>query len=87
MPGAPDTSTRLPFTIPPPSTRSSSPIPVENRTSSVPEISFSRTGRLPAPGARILTLWLPRFSSRMVSSAMVFQLPQDGHFPYHLGES
>ena len=48
MPGAPPTSTREPLTAPPPSTRSSSPIPVEKRSSSVVSISRMALGRLTA---------------------------------------
>ena len=89
MPGAPDTSTRLPFTMPPPRTRSSSLMPVENRASWVMLMSLRGTGVLPfpvQPGIAAL-LRAGALSSRRSISSMVFQLPQEGHFPNHFGES
>ena len=85
MPGAPPTSTREPFTAPPPSTRSSSPMPVEKRISSASSISGRATGRGPGP---IRTSGRPAFPLGALSpSTMVFQAPQAGHFPAHLGVS
>ena len=84
MPGAPPTSTSEPFTAPPPKTRSSSPMPVENRISLLSSISvmctafaaFLADGR---PAARAL--------GALSCSTMVFHAPQDGHRPAHFGVS
>lgn len=86
MPGAPLTSTREPATAPPPSTRSSSPIPVEKRVSPSDDISCSRCGRLlcPTGAAFVFTLPAEGFS---ICSSMVFQAPQAGHFPCQRGVS
>ena len=86
MPGAPPMSTRDPCTAPPPSTWSSSPMPVWKRSSSESSISLSRLawGRLCRPPTAVLAL--PRTRSEGCST-MVFQLPQAGQRPCHLGNS
>src|SRR3954452_9330779 len=72
-------STSEPGTSPPPSTRSSSPMPVARRRTAT--ASTSRRARTaPVPAA----LAGPRATR---SSAMVFQAPQPGHRPCHLGSA
>ena len=88
MPGAPPTSTREPWTAPPPSTRSSSFMPVWNRSSRVVSTSSISLGldlpcRSPAVAAAMELF-------RLVSagcSTMVFHALQAGHWPAHLGSS
>ena len=84
MPGAPPTRTSDPFTAPPPSTRSSSPMPVEKRISSSACISVMRdtfTGIL-ALGV------LPPLDARSAAcSTMEFHAPHTVHLPDHLGLS
>ena len=91
MPGSPPTSTREPFTIPSPSTRSSSLKPVEIRSCSCKSISDSNAGF--TAGAR-LRLPAPRDEAApegedfaMGSSTMVFHALQAGHCPIHLLDS
>ena len=86
-PGAPPTRTREPFTAPPPSTRSSSPMPVPKRISSVVSMSvraaaFTEWNARPAPEDR------PDLVLGAAScSTMVFHAPQAMHLPAHLGVS
>ena len=85
MPGAPPTSTRLPATAPPPRTRSSSPIPVENRISPSLVISRMRWGfRLMPTGADFA---LPAATGFSMCSSMVLYAPQLGQRPIHFGVS
>ena len=87
IPGSPPTSVREPGTIPPPSTRSSSPIPVGIRSSFPVEISVRCTGFLPA------ALWLPSpwFPAGVLaavgSSTNVFHSLHAGHWPIHFADS
>ena len=85
MPGSPQTKIAAPGTIPPPSTRSNSSIPVWYRTdSSASTQSSAITGE-----GSLLTAGRPFFSFPMilVSSVRVFQFPQSGHRPCHLALS
>ena len=83
IPGAPPTSTREPFTAPPPKTRSSSPIPVEKRISSAVPISVMGTGFTALADAG----FLPDFTGLSACSTMLFHAPQAGQRPAHLGVS
>ena len=89
IPGAPPTNTREPFTAPPPSTRSSSPIPVAKRSSSVVSTSFMGRGRLMAtPVAEPPFTGPDRLAGFSTGcSTMVFHALQAGHCPAHLGSS
>ena len=88
MPGAPPTSTREPFTAPPPSTRSSSPMPVEKRSSSVVSTWPMGVGRLMGtPRAEPWAVGAFLAGRSAGRSTMVFQAPQAGHRPCHLGVS
>ena len=81
MPGAPPTRTRLPATAPPPSTRSSSPMPVENRISPSLVTSRMRLGvRLLPTGADFA---LPIATGFSICSSMVLNAPQPGQRPIH----
>ena len=89
MPGSPPASTTLPATMPPPSTRSSSPMPVFLLGAFVPAISRSCTD-LPgaAPDApEPMALRCAGAASAGRCSSSVFQLPQFGHLPIHLAHS
>ena len=89
MPGSPPISTTWPSTMPPPSTRSSSPWPVGVRATSTASISAS--GRTPAEGASAAKAPPSRFlpPAAAVGSATVssseFQAPQPGHLPSQRG--
>ena len=90
MPGAPPTSTREPFTAPPPRTRSSSLIPVSNRSSLLASTSRSSRGRFlgtrrPPPPLEAATAAF--FLVSAGCSTTVFQAPQAGHWPCHFGIS
>ena len=78
MQGLPPMSTVMPEVRPPPSTLSSSPMPVEVRFPAWAEISLRGTALLGAEGAFRLT---------RSSSTMVFQLPHWGHLPIQRGVS
>ena len=90
IPGSPPTSTSEPRTIPPPKTRSSSPIPVRILSSCVASISdnffgdeFSCAAEEPVaerPREVAATVWI-------ISSTIVFHALQPGHFPSHLIDS
>src|SRR5690606_25441173 len=90
MPGSPPTSTTAPSTRPPPSTRSSSPMPVDTRTSAVWLTSFSAVtlggSTLPAqPPRRAAGADAPppeAGSSTIWVS--VFHTPHSPHWPCHL---
>ena len=90
MPGSPPISVTLPSTMPPPSTRSSSPIPVTMRLfSSVVLIVLSLSGvRLVCPGTRAGAAALPPdglAGSATTSSTIVFHAPHDGQRPSQRG--
>jgi hypothetical protein len=85
MPGDPPSSTSEPGTSPPPSTRSSSPMPVSSRACFSAATSASRVGRPAAArgaAARPFATGLPR-----VSSISVFHSLQPGHCPIQRGVS
>ena len=89
-PGSPLSRTTPPSTMPPPSTRSSSAMPVTIRLfSSVVLMSDSRRAvRLVTPSGRgaALAAGLPALgASATTSSCMVFQLPQLGQRPIQRG--
>ena len=75
IPGEPPKSTSEPFTQPPPSTLSSSAMPLEKRSSSAVSSSASVLGRRFIPR---LTAFFVLFVSAG-ASITVFQLPQDEH--------
>ena len=80
MPGEPPSRTTEPGTTPPPSTRSSSPMPVLSRATSSARTSRSGTAR---PGAAFAPP--PRaVLAGATSSTSVFQSEQLGHWPCHL---
>ena len=88
IPGSPPTSVRDPCTMPPPSTRSSSLIPVRVLFSSRIAISDSTQGS----EASLLSLFAPFpvfFNSvlSIVSSTKVFHSLQPGHCPSHFVDS
>ena len=81
MPGSPPTSTTLAGTSPPPSTRSSSAMPVSARGGGVAlPCNPTKATRLPAPAR-------PAGPGRasLVSSTMVFHSPHASQRPAHLG--
>ena len=89
MPGSPPMSIRLPSTMPPPSTRSSSAIPVEARRVSSSGISVTGRAAAPVPGRwriGLVPAALPAGSAAMASSS-VFQAPQPGQRPAQRGVS
>ena len=82
MPGSPPTSVSEPGTMPPPSTRSSSPTPLSTRGLSSSTISLSSTGSAPLP--RACLSFLPATASGSASmgvSVSVFHWSQAGHLP------
>ena len=90
MPGSPPTRTRDPGTIPPPSTRSSSRMPVRILTSSSAVTSFrgitfaSRTDSLTLLEVTVLPFVMPLLT---LSSTNVFHSPHAGHCPSHFDSS
>ena len=81
IPGDPPSSTSDPGTIPPPSTRSSSPIPVDSRGTGA--VSTSASGRGRAAAAR-----RPEAEATAVgaaSSTIVFHSLHPGHCPCQRG--
>ena len=81
MPGSPPSSTRDPLTSPPPSTRSSSEMPVRNRMSSLALMSpiwDTGAARFPPVPPR------EAGADRGAACSKVFHWPQEGHFPSHL---
>ena len=78
IPGAPPSSTSEPGTSPPPSTRSSSPIPVSSRALRSALIARSGIGFAAGPDARGPAPPRAGFAARASS---VFQAPQPGHWP------
>ena len=82
MPGSPPISTSDPFTMPPPSKRSTSGLPRDRRSSCVVDTSLRGIGRREAPGTlKGAALELPLTTS---FSTMPFHSPQAGHRPIHL---
>ena len=84
IPGAPPTSTREPFTAPPPSTLSNSPMPVAKRISSSVCISVMRDTFTGVLGRGVLLFLLGR---SVACSTMEFHAPQTVQRPDHLGLS
>ena len=80
------TSVSEPVTIPPPSTRSSSPIPVSVRLSSSIEISFSTAGALCTPDSTCFFSFPPAVTETG-SSTREFHALQPGHCPSHFAVS
>ena len=96
MPGSPPSSTMLPGTSPPPSTRFNSASCMSMRGSSCDEMSFSRS-TLPVANAEDCAE-VPLFRPFLVSPSLgeelatlislnVFHWPQAGHLPIHLADS
>ena len=83
IPGSPPTSTREPFTIPPPITLSSSELPVLSLCSILSEISSSDSGFDKTP----ISLCWTWDSFCSTSSTRVFHCPHSGHLPIHFGDS
>ncbi len=83
IPGSPPTRIKEPGIIPPPSTRSSSSMPVVVRSSLLIEISFNLAGSVTARDFR--TAAPPFFTTG--SSVNVFHSRQPGHCPSHFGDS
>ncbi len=79
MPGSPPISTTDPGTRPPPSTRSSSPMPVATRRPTCGSISPMRVG---ADDAGPITA---TSAGTATSSTSVFHCPHDEHCPAHFG--
>ena len=90
MPGSPPTRTRDPGTIPPPSTRSSSRIPVLHLASSSADTSVSGTtfasltDSLTERDPAVVPFVIPLSS---FSSTNVFHSPHAGHCPSHFASS
>ena len=87
MPGSPPTSTREPFTIPPPNTLSSSSIWVPNRSSPSVSISRSITGFFTREKEAFPPPMPDTDAGRIFSSTKVFHCLQPGHCPSHLLDS
>src|ERR1700733_2514345 len=87
IPGEPPISTSEPGTRPPPSTLSSSPIPVESRACSTAATSPSATGLTSRPVAFGPPARDPALVARRVSSTSEFHSPQPGHWPDQRGDS
>jgi hypothetical protein len=79
-PGGPPSSTRLPGTMPPPSSRSNSPMPLGIRATAPLETSPSRTGPSIEPTGR-WALVCEAFGLAVGASANVFQASQAGQRP------
>ena len=88
MPGSPPKSTIEPFTSPPPSTLSSSDIPVLYLTSS-PETSASASWTILSARSTPERLFaiVALVCGRISISSRVFHAPQEGHLPFHFGVS
>ena len=89
MPGSPPTSTSEPGTMPPPSTRSSSAMPLLKRSAADETTSDRATGpeaAPPAPSRTCLPLLpaRPRAGATTASSTNESQAPQSGQWPSHL---
>ena len=85
MPGAPPISTSEPGTMPPPSTRSSSPMPVLKRGECPAATSASGTGFAALAGAARDSRAPALTGSATRSSTIVFHSSQPGQRPCHLG--
>src|SRR5580658_6332938 len=87
IPGSPPTSTTEPGTIPPPSTRSNSSIPLESLGVCASSISPMATAS--ASTASLPPIAAARDCARAsvaggVYGSRLFHAPQSGHFPNHL---
>ena len=91
MPGDPPINTSDPGTKPPPSTRSSSPMPVRRRSTFAARTSRSATGvsaRPPPPEPEPERPLAARTgAAARASSAIEFHSPQPGQRPCHFGLS
>ena len=88
MPGSPPMSTSEPGTMPPPSTRSNSSMPLRARSSAVSSICVSVLAG--AVGAETVLLRSgPVGGAAGVGScsSILFQAPQDGQRPIHFADS
>jgi hypothetical protein len=83
MPGSPPMSTTPPSTMPPPSTRSSSSCPVGVRCMSTASMSASTATS--AVFASEANRFFVAAAVSATDSIRVFQAPQAGHLPSHLG--
>jgi hypothetical protein len=83
IPGSPPMSTIEPGTMPPPSTRSNSPMPDGTRAASL--TSTASHGTAPAPGSSASVAWraLPPEATSWRSSTKLFHSPQSGQRPSH----
>ena len=87
MPGEPPSRTSEPGTSPPPSTRSSSPIPVFSRGIRGAWTSDSVTGLTARPAGAPVRAEGPRDPPGTATSSLsVFHSPQPGHCPIHFAE-
>src|SRR5918995_5762319 len=90
MPGSPPSSTREPGTIPPPSTRSSSPIPVARRAVSEYWTSAYSCAPVEPPGSVYRWLSPPPGAAGDVSgtrsSTSEFHAPHSAQRPIHFGD-
>ena len=89
MPGDPPINTSDPGTKPPPSTRSSSPMPVRRRSTFAARTSRSATGvsARPPPPEPERPLPARTAGATLASSAIEFHSPQPGQRPCHFGLS
>ena len=88
MPGSPPMSTSDPGTMPPPSTRSNSPMPEWTRSCSLSSIS-SRVFAGAAGVSTVLFRAGPAAGAGAAGacSSILFHAPQDGQRPIHLADS
>ena len=84
IPGSPPKRTKEPFTKPPPKTRFNSPIPVSILVSVLPTTLSNTCGE--AFSFMLFPVAVDLLST-IFCSKNVFQAPQAGHFPSHLGDS
>ena len=90
MPGSPPTSTMLPGTMPPPSTKSNSASPVFRRVDSVPLTALSFAARVATMPRRCETAGRPTVfagARSTISSTSVDHSPHDSQRPPHFGYS
>src|SRR5690606_22698149 len=85
MPGSPPSSTSDPGTMPPPSTRSNSLMPVVSRSASTTSTSAYSVARWP-PGAGAALRALTAAPAPTGSSTSEFHAPQSGQRPSHFGD-
>ena len=88
MPGSPPSSTSDPGTMPPPSTRSNSPMPVESRACCSISMSAYKRARCRRARQRVAMRRAParRRSRPARSSTSEFQAPQSAQRPSHFGD-